>query len=294
MARSEVINADPFCSVDIMPLEQAPQRGVIRLKDEHGDWQPLEGVSAIHNVDSYKLVANSRVYQLAQDVLTRSGFDFDVIPENEHSKANRLAWDGRKFSAKWIIPSVSGDVSDGGTRSKLHLGVEALNSYDGSYKVGIQFYMMNMACFNQFYSGHLLGGFVFGHYDRAGSDLDTDIQKATEMISGQAETFARALPRIQALSHTKLSNGKSSLERFLEINLDTLEDIWRPTWDSHILREIHHRGITQKMGRPQVAHSHNLWGLLNGYSAVATHVLGGFHGVGISRLVTDKFLEMAV
>ena len=296
MATAEVINEDPFCDADLMPMEELDGKySVVRLKNSEGEWIPIPSKGAIHG-DGYRFVPNSKVQQMAVDVLTRSGREFKPLPnEYNNSKASNLTWDGKKFASRWFIEDINGDINDADNRSKLMLGVEAINSYDGSYKVGINFFAMSIMCQNQFYSQNLLGGFTFGHYDRAGTNLDQDLDSAVELIEAQAETFGRALPKLQALTNTSLAdigNG-CSMSGYLDIrnSLQGTKKPWAPSHEPHVLDELAHNGVTARMGREQTAHDRNLWGLLNAYTAVSTHHVGGFKGAGLSQFTTDNLLQ---
>jgi hypothetical protein len=295
MATAEIVNADPFCDVELQPLaETLGKQTQIRLKDDEGNWIPIGTKGAIHGSD-YALVPNSRVQQMVGDVLTRTNLEFKPLPsEYNNSKASNVSWDGKKFATRWYLEDVNGDITDDGTQSKLMLGVEGVNSYDGSYKVGVQFYMMSMTCQNQFYSNNLLGGFTFGHYDRGTSSLDEDLVNATQLIQEQATRFERALPKLQSMIDTPL-HATDTFQGYLDIREGLMGKgkAWASSHEPHVLNEINNTGITADMGVTQTAHARNLWGLLNAYTAVATHHSGGFNGSRLSQCATDHLILAA-
>jgi hypothetical protein len=340
MAKKEIINADPFAAVDLVELltadgDQSGTFAVRMLEPEEGNMIPLKGQGARHG-SGYRLVTNERIYQIAVDILTRSGHEFQPVPTYGLSKSDAITWDGTRFSAKWYVENVGEDIMVGDIKSRLMLGCEAKNSYDGSTKLAIEFFMMFQACANQFYSSNLLGGFTFRHHDRIDHTLDQDIEDAVQLITAQAQVFTNAMPKIRHLMSTPLGRPRkvvpqvdlesvdwsvfepeysaidnfqsevgrvkrlvdnpttvynNSLKGFLNVR-NKMKDIWKPSWDSHLLDELNHSGVTSRMELPQAANMETLWGVLNAYTAVSTHVIGGFQGAGISRRVTDRFVGM--
>jgi hypothetical protein len=282
--------------MDMVELEHDGQGSgtfMIRLRSaETGEMTMVSQTSAVHS-KGYRLIANSRVNQITQDVLTRTGMDWLPLPKyGSKSKVTDCEWDGKKFAQRFYIPEVNVDVNEG-EGTKLMLGVEAVNSYDGSYGVALQFFIMSMACSNQFRPGNFLGGFNFRHHEAADQSLEADLQDASELLMQQAEKFGSIGVKVDRLLNTTLEEAYEEADRmsgFLAMR-SSLGKSWRPSYDSHVLDELAHQGVTHRMGRIQTSHTNNLWGTLNAYTAVATHHIGGFNGVKVNRAVTDKFLE---
>jgi hypothetical protein len=293
MLTNNMINIDPFCDVDMHSMEAVglPDKFVVRLRDaDSGDMVPINTKGAIHG-SNYRLVPNSRVNQITQDVLTRTGMDWEALPKYGQSKVSDQEWDGKKFAQRFFIPEVNIDVEEG-EGTKLMLGVEAVNSYDGSYGVALQFFMMSMACSNQFRPSNFLGGFSFRHHESEDTSLETDLKDASELLMQQAEKFGTIGAKVDRLLNTTLEQAYKQTDRmsgFLSMR-DSLGKSWRPSYDSHVLDELAHKGVTNRMDRSQTSHTRNLWGTLNAYTAVATHHIGGFTGVSVNRAVTDRFL----
>jgi hypothetical protein len=293
MAKTDMINTDPFCDVDLMELNETQGKyRVVRLKDEEGEWQPIESKGAIHG-EAYRLVPNTQVRQIAEDVLTRTGMQFEPLNwghDPDATKNRAIVWDGKKYAQRWFMPDVSVNVN-GGDLHKMMLGVQAVNSYDGAYKFGLQFFMMACECLNQFHTGNLLGGFTFNHFDRGDSTLEADVDGAIRMIGNQAEMFTKALPKLQWL----MAQDNPSMADFLRIRtqLANLRPAWPAAYDGAVLDELAHSGITKGLNMAQTAGTGNLWGILNAYTAVTTHKVGGFRGAELSRAVTDHFVGMA-
>ena len=290
---TDMINTNPFCDVDLMDLQETSGKyRVVRLKDEEGEWKPIESKGAIHG-ESYRLVPNTQVRQIAEDVLTRTGMQFEPLNwghDPDATKNRAVVWDGKKYAQRWYMPEVNVNLN-GGDLHKMMLGVQAINSYDGAYKFGLQFFMMACECLNQFHTGNLLGGFTFNHFDRGDSTLEADVEGAIQMIGNQAEMFTKALPKLQWL----MAQDDPSMADFLKIRsqLSGLRPSWPSAYDGAVLDELANNGITRGLNMAQTAGTGNLWGILNAYTAVTTHKVGGFRGAELSRAVTDHFVGMA-
>jgi len=295
---TETINDNPFCDVDLMPLAETDSKySVVRLKDgETNAFVPIASRGAIHGA-GYRLVPNTYVVQLTKDVLTRTGEAFRPMPGYEGSKSSNITWDGKKFAMAWYLPEV-GDTVNGDPEDRLMLGVRALNSYDGSYKIGMEFFAMRMLCLNQFHSSNMLGSFTYRHFDTGDRTLDADIGDAVEQIGNQAEQFTRCLPRLRQLQKAEVPLTSD----YLAIGgaLQKMKPAWPASYDAQVNAELRGEGITNQLGatlqasalRP-TADPRTLWGILNAFTAVTTHAIGGFRGVELSRVVTDYILSRA-
>jgi hypothetical protein len=290
-----VINNDPFCDVDLLPLEETQGKyAVVRLKNaETGSFVPLDTKGAIHGRD-YRLVPNTLINQLAQDVLTKTEMPFELLGQASGSTLGHTVWDGKKFARRWVIKQPHADDQLG----TLMMGVEAVNSYDGSFKVGLQFFFIHTSCINQFHSGNLMGSFVFSHFDHGDRTLDADIEQAVGAVGQQAKSFASVLPKLRELLKP-MSNGTDSLSRFLAIRGELAAETpaWPQSYDGDVLDELRGCGPTARLKLPQrpsvASGKHTLWDLLNAYTAVTTHKVGGFRGANLSRMVTDHFVARA-
>lgn len=179
------------------------------------------------------------------------------------------------------------------------LGMQVTNSYDGSMACAMEFFLMNMVCANQFYSNRMITGFSLRHQRRGNNDIEFDLDDAVRAIEQQADKFGDILPHIKQMCDTPLGRrhhpgGNSEpyidgeLNGFLEFH-NSLGKSWRPSLDSHLLAEMSGRGISSQLGGgfDSCSNHANLWGLLNAYTAVCTHHVGGLNGININRAVTD-------
>lgn len=280
----EMINRDPFCDVQLTPVEhrgEATDKVLVEMQNEDGLWAPMGGVSSVHGLD-YALVPNRHVYDMVGDILTRADGSFKPVPEygGGHSKAQH--WDGKKFSAKWY----SEDIADSVGNSAVALGIEAVNSYDGSAPVGIRFFAMHMICSNQFYMNNVLGNFVFKHVSNdAGIQLQENVDDALKLMRRQADRFMKFLPMMKELCDHKIGG----LQGFLDFREKANQACWKSSRDPAVLDELQGCGQTAGWDVPMDRQTpvDSYWRLLNAYTAVSTHYVGGFNGASLSNQITD-------
>ena len=301
MTKSAVINPDPYCDVDTELLNMGGERSnkcVVRLRDpDTNQMRPLDTLGAIHNSETYALVTNRRLQQATHDVMTRSRLQFQPLPSYQNSKSTPVIWDGRKYIARYYTQDVTADIKqdDHEATSRIMLGMQITNSYDGSLNCAMEFFLMNMLCANQFYSTHMITGFNLKHYKSANNDIEFDLDDAVRAIEQQADQFGRLLPRFAALTGKQLSelgDGKSDLSGMLAFR-QQLGNAWKPSYDCHVLDELANRSVTSRIEGLQSAgkSTRTLWDLLNSYTAVCTHQIGGFSGISTNRVVTDTALN---
>ena len=290
--RADMINRDPFCPVHLQNVEingKSTDKYVVMMQDEAGKPQPLAGVNAVHGAD-YTLVPNRQVFDMVSDVLTRAGkggSTFEPIPTFGAGHSMPTYWDGKRFSAKWYTK----DVVVQGPSHAIALGVEAINSYDGAQPVGIRFFAMHCLCANQFYLQNQLGGFIFRHVSReAGVNLMENVNDTLGILRQQADRFIKVAGRFTELTHKRLKNFKD----FLEMRALANKAFWTPSRDADVLDELNGTGITSTLGIPQ--HSQDpssFWSILNAYTAVCTHKIGGFNGSSLSDSATQFVMDRA-
>ena len=295
MAERALINRDPLAPVEMyqMQIDGKPSDTyAVRMLDEQGQMQTLPGLSARHSKD-YTLIPNQQVYDLVSDILTRSGRNFLPVPEygtRGHSKATY--WDGRRYSAKWYCPELGGELPGG---HAVAMGIEAVNSYDSTQPVGIHFFAMHVLCSNQFYASNMLTSFVFRHVEReAGIRLQDNVTDTLHYLRQQSEQFMRCLPMFGELTKKHVSDKADSLQGFLGFRNRINVDCWTRSRDADVLDELQGRGITAELGIKQLqSDPSSYWNILNAYTAVSTHGVGGFAGANLSDRVTQFVLNDA-
>lgn len=289
--KKSMINRDPFCAVQLQNVEmngKGTDKYVVMMQDEAGHQQPLAGVNAVHSAD-YTLVPNRQVFDMVSDVLTRADSKFEPVPKFGGGHSEPTYWDGKRFSAKWYTKDIA---VDGPSLHAIALGVEAINSYDGSQPVGIRFFAMHCLCANQFYIQNQLGGFIFKHVTReAGVNLMENVNDTLGMLRQQADRFIGVAGRFKELSTKRVKNFKDYLQMRAKAN----ELFWSPTRDADVLDELNGAGITRTLGIPQMPDQDpsSLWSILNAYTAVCTHKIGGFNGSNLSDSATQFILNRA-
>lgn len=289
MVTATMINPDPYAEVRMQRIEhngKPTDKFLVEMADPEGNFQPMPGVNAVHGED-YTLVPNTQVNEMVGDVLTRTGREFKPIPTFGGGHSKPTFWDGKRWSQKWYCADIAESLPTG-RGTAIALGVEALNSYDGSHNVGIRFFAMHVLCANQFYGSNMLGNFVFRHMSRdAGIRLQDNVDDALQLIRQQADRFMQVVPQFSAL----VAQHVDGFAGFLNLR-DTLNaDGWRTSRDPDVLDELHGRGITNELGIQQMCVEPTcLWNILNAYTAVSTHKIGGLNGSSASERVTTQIL----
>ncbi|MBZ0264090.1 DUF945 domain-containing protein [bacterium] len=141
--------SDPFVPVSSVPLTTPDGRSTSRMAvmiEQDGE-QVEAGVVS----NSYSLVTNEEVHQIARDVLARADLHFE---DGGH------IFDGKRYRQRWVLPSLEvmprvGDF--------VHITLDALNSYDGSTLFGLAFNAQRLVCSNGMMVDFMLGGFKFKH-----------------------------------------------------------------------------------------------------------------------------------
>lgn len=306
-AKTPTINPDPYCDVDTELINMAGKQTnkcVVRLRDpDTKQMVALDTLGAIHNAETYALITNRRLQQASHDIMTRSRLQFEPLPAVHGSKSEPVIWDGKRYIARFYTPDVASDIKpvDGSPSQRILLGMQITNSYDGSLGCAMEFFMMNMVCANQFYSGHMITGFNLKHYRRSDNDIEFELDDAVRAIEQQADQFGRLLPRFAQLTGMPvgeaLNDGKGeryvdSLSGFLNFR-NRLGNSWKSSFDPYLLDELSGRGVSSRMqGVGRTGGHRSMWDLLNTYTAVCTHQIGGFSGISINRIVTDTALAM--
>jgi len=291
MAKTEIINDDPFCEVRLANIEHnghKTDKFMIELMNAGNDgFKEIPGVGTVHSAD-YKLVTNQQVRTMAESVMSDTGMDFNPVPSFSTGHSQPIHWNGRRFSQKWYCKDTSVDVPGG---SAMMMGMEVTNSYDGSCKVGLAFFAMHMVCSNQFYSANMMGRpFEFPHVNRGG-DLDEDIGEALKQIRTMASGFGAIGPHVEKLNAQPIGSFSNFLKLRSLIRRETRAELR----DKQLLDEIAGHGITAELKMANVKYNDEptLWDVANAYTAVATHSVGGYRGADQSGRVIDWLLKRA-
>jgi len=288
MPKTEIINQDPFCDVRIKQLEHEGNRldkFVVEMEaPENGGYRVLPGTNTVHS-ENYQLIPNLRIHQMVLDVLSRTGREFAPVPEFGGGYSKSICWNGKKYCERWYLQDAEQVLPNG---NNITLGLEAFNSYDGSLAAGIRFFVMHMLCSNQFYSSNLLKEFIFYHYRSANGNLEADIDETVGHINSQAVNFTKIVPFFSTLQEKQIDK----FDDFLKIR-QGINTFWTKSRENDVLDEMSGNGITAQLGMAQNTDTNlSYWKLLNAYTAVSTHRIGGFPGARLSEQVTDHFQQL--
>lgn len=254
MTDSKLKTPDPFASVELVPLEVAgrevPQMAVM-MDDGEGERHFV----ASHST-GYRLVANELVSQIVEDVIDHCGFQASHI---------NTAWNGKRFLERFQVQEIS-LRTDG---DSLTLGIDAINSYDGSAQFGVRFFMWRKVCENGLYAWDQLGGFLF-HHLTGGNNID--LEDAVQRMRTGSERFMSLAPAIE-----RLENASLHLEDVLSWVGKLMEGTpaWPTSKTGHVLKALN-----------EGPHG-TLWNLTNAFTNVTSHEVGPFRGAALSNKVSQ-------
>lgn len=188
--KKDIENIDPLVDVDLVPLERSDQGSPVARRavvlDPHGINIEVGFVSP-----DYRLVTNRVARDVALDVITRTGFDFEE---------RQRAFSGKVYRQRWTFPQVSIEPRKG---DFVQLGIDVINSYDGSTPFGLSFVAMRLVCLNGMVMDFALGGFRFRHFG-ANGDWDRELEEAIENISRMADNTQKILPALTRMTQERI------------------------------------------------------------------------------------------
>ena len=193
---SQVLMPSPFAAVELQPLQmpngQASSRSSVVLDPSS---QALEvGVVS----DDYKLVPNTSVIQIAEELLHDSGHEFSAM---------ETRFTGRRFMRRYRLTNVEGEVKVGDV---VALTLDAVNSYDGSTTFGLEFNAVRLVCSNGMMLSFLLGGYRFKHWgDR---DFTDEFGHAARKLAKVGTRLHQALPLLTELTSKRMK--RVDIQRF--------------------------------------------------------------------------------
>jgi len=114
-------------------------------------------------------------------------------------KQLKTLWDGKKYVDYFYTENPISEIKNG-TTYPLHLGMMLRNSYDGSSKFGMEFFIMNQICMNQYIARKTMGYFAIRH---TGSN-NFDVNDALQNVSLGATRLTQLAPRLEHMVSKKL------------------------------------------------------------------------------------------
>ena len=192
----------PFAPVELQPLQtingNASSRQAVVL-DPKGSAIEVGIVSP-----EYKLVKNSEVVQVAEDLLANTGMAFD-----DH----QTLFNGKKFRQRYLLSQNSGEVKVGDV---VACTLDAVNSYNGSTTFGLEFNAIRLVCSNGMMLSFMLGGFRFKHW--GSQNFDREMRIAARQLTRVGDRLQMVLPMLTELTHKRMK--RADIQRFFaETNL---------------------------------------------------------------------------
>ena len=84
------------------------------------------------------------------------------------------------------------------------------------------------------------------------------------------------------------------LQGFLDFRQEANQKFWKSSRDQHVLDELAGCGVTRDMELGQCpADPDSYWRILNAYTAVSTHKVGGLNGAALSDAATAFTMNQA-
>jgi hypothetical protein len=154
--------------------------------DPEGARQEVGVVSA-----DYQLIPNRVARDVALDILTRSGLSFD-----ERS----LAFDGRRYRQRWVVPEFQVEPKQG---DFVSLGLDVVNSYDGTTPFALSFIAERLECLNGMVVDFILGAFRFRHWGENGK-FKEELENAVSSLTMLGESSGKLLPGMKRMVETKI------------------------------------------------------------------------------------------
>lgn len=249
--------ANPFAEVFLDQMNVAGQdvpKMAVMLKGEQAP------VFVASHSPGYRLVSNEFCHQVLQDVVTRS----DLGSPEEIG----IIWTGKRYIERVILPGCGFQVNG----SKMVLGLQGINSYDGSTSFGVEFFSVSLRCHNQFHFSRQLGSFIFKHVN---GNNDIIMEDAIQQLRDGAQRFVKLSPSLG-----ELNAQPASLDTLLQWHSDL--SVLKPCWPTTKTGEVL---LAMKKEKP------TLWGLLNAFTWTTTHSIGGISGSRLSALACDYALK---
>jgi len=192
----------PFAEVQLQSLQttnwKASSRQAVVL-DPRGEATEVGIVS-----QDYKLVKNSDVVQVAEDLLANTG-----IPVENH----QTLFNGKKFRQRYLLSQTTGEVKVGDV---VACTLDAVNSYDGSTTFGLEFNVVRLVCSNGMMLSFMLGGFRFKHW--GSQDFDREMCVAARQLTRVGDRLHMVLPMLTELASKRMR--RADIQRFFaETNL---------------------------------------------------------------------------
>ena len=188
----EQIFTDPFAPLQVSPItvggETMQNKIAIQVKADDGSWSLKPSVVST----DYTVITNAEARDCVDDIMTRSQYSWRPLKQH---------WDGKRYIAYHLTnEKITTLARDGKTPHDIHLGMMMRNSYDGSSIFGIELFIANMACTNQYTARNLFGSFAIRHNNR-----EWDFNDALQQIGRGAQNAISVVPKLSMLTSMPLT-----------------------------------------------------------------------------------------
>ncbi len=238
---------NPYQEIRKVPLDfngiKSAAYAVQRLDEEKG-WKEAGVVG-----QSYMLLENKEVKEIADDIVDSAAIDFEVDKEFFNGKNYMLSY---KAKDTYIEEKEIGD---------LNLGIQFWNSYDGSRSFGFSLMLYRLVCLNGMMSKVYLQNHRFRHTPGS-EDWNKQLEAMVHTINlsqdGENQGLNQMVEGIVKLNDTRITSKKLG-----EVRHNHLKEIPTGVWGE----------ITDRFLNPEGEYysDTNGWGLLNSATDILWH-----------------------
>ena len=246
--------SDPFAEVKLqkpMVGEKEMPNQAVMVKSDQGEFEPVSSVGP-----GYNLVPNQMCLDLADDIMSRSDYNFEPL---------KTLWDGKRFVQMYI----SGESFASIHQNELKVGLMFRNTYDASGAFAMELFMCNQICTNQYHHRNRFGFFALRHTpDSVGQ---WDIQDAIENIGAGIGRLIETAPQVQQMMNEPLTVDHVT-EACYRMN-KLAPSLW-----SNILIRLR-------------AEEQTRFGLFQAMTGAASHDVKGFNTLTVGNRIGEYFLK---
>ncbi len=211
------VQKNPYTEVRKVPLfyggVQSNAFSVQTMQEEK--WKEVGNVS-----DNYLLVPNEEVKDMADDVISDTGLDWEPL---------KRFWDGKRYMDSYICKSETQAVKPG---DDVGLGISFWNSYDGSTALSFRLFMVRLLCTNGMLSKHFFHTYRFKH-DKSNENYYDEITNVSDIIRNSGDKVENMTKNLTRLD--EMGFGTATMR---ELRLDKLSELPVTLWGKIVDRYL--------------------------------------------------------
>ena len=243
---------NPYQEIRKVPLDfngiQSAAYAVQRLDEEKG-WKEAGVVG-----QSYMLLENKEVKEIADDIVDSAAIDFEVDKEFFNGKNYMLS-----YKAKDTLET--GAIAPSAQIGDLNLGIQFWNSYDGSRSFGFSLMLYRLVCLNGMMSKLHLNNHRFRHAPGSedwNKQLEAMVHNINLSQDGENKGLEQMIEGIATLNDFRVTSKKLG-----NIRHNHLKEVPTGVWGE----------ITDRFLDPEGEYysDTNGWGLLNSATDILWH-----------------------